>query len=56
MINIIAMLYSLDVAAGKYPNPAADPGWCNEGIPDCDAPYTKQHCRKLCKSNNGNYI
>ena len=33
--------------------PQPDPGWCNEGIQDCNGPHTKQHCKKLCESQPG---
>ena len=33
--------------------PQPDPGWCDEGIPDCNGPHTKEHCKELCKSKSG---
>ena len=46
-------LHSLGPPADSPTNPAADPEWCDEGRPDCSASYTKQHCKMLCKSDNG---
>ena len=42
---------SASVTLADAPQP--DPGWCNEGIQDCNGPHTKQHCKKLCESQPG---
>ena len=46
---------SLDQSDKLPPRHQTDPEWCIKVNPDCDMPYTKNHCTELCNKAQGKY-
>ena len=50
--NFLYYFHFADQTTDKDKPRHSDPHWCFETHPDCELPYTQQHCKEFCSKPN----